>query len=119
MSNNRSRWQTAFKHPTYYFPTSQYFGIKRFFAGLNQAQREILIQHVPLKSPYICLLLSFCLGFLGVDRWYVGDKQLAVLKVLSMPFGIGVLWYLFDTYLCYSKGKFINYQRLKQFISIK
>ena len=82
MSNNRSRWQEALKHPTRYFPTAQYLGLKKFFSKLTPEQEEILVQYVPLKSPYICLMLSFFLGFFGVDRWYVGDKELAIIKVI-------------------------------------
>lgn len=87
--NNLSRWKAALKHPTRYFPTTQSFRLKKFLTKLSPKQKEALVQYVPLKIPYICMMLSFCLVFFGVDRWYVGDKWLAIIKVISMLFGIG------------------------------
>mmetsp|Transcript_52823 Transcript_52823/g.123573 ORF Transcript_52823/g.123573 Transcript_52823/m.123573 type:complete len:254 (+) Transcript_52823:69-830(+) len=46
------------------------------------------------KSQKFTFMLSICMGLLGVDQWYLGFWQRAILKCLSCG-GFG-LWWLFD-----------------------
>ncbi len=46
------------------------------------------------KTKIIALLLSFFLGYLGIDRFYLGYTGLGVLKLVTLgAFGI---WWLID-----------------------
>ena len=43
------------------------------------------------KSWHVALLLSIFLGFLGVDRFYIGRTRTAVVKLFLLG-GVGVWW---------------------------
>lgn len=49
------------------------------------------------KNPTTALLLSLFLGGVGVDRFYVGDTGLGVLKLFTL--GGFLFWWLIDLFL--------------------
>lgn len=49
--------------------------------GVSEKQCDELIL-LRLKNPSLCLLLSLCFGFFGVDRFYKGNAILALCKIL-------------------------------------
>ena len=66
---------------------------------------------VELLNPTRTVLMSIFLGWLGVDRFYVGDIGLGVCKLL---FGwlTGWIWQIVDIFCCYKKAKAKNLQKL-------
>ena len=52
------------------------------------------------KNKKIAILLSFLLGYLGVDRFYLGYYGMGVLKLLTLG-GVGI-WWLIDFIFIYT-----------------
>jgi TM2 domain-containing membrane protein YozV len=49
------------------------------------------------KDPAISLILSVSFGWLGVDRFYIGNVVLGVLKLIT--FGAYFIWFIVDWFL--------------------
>lgn len=63
----------------------------------------------PLKSPTIAFILSFFLGTFGIDRFYLGQWFLGILKLIT---GGGlVIWWFIDLFIITSSTRRINYER--------
>ncbi|MDR0484607.1 MAG: TM2 domain-containing protein [Alphaproteobacteria bacterium] len=78
-------------------------------------KRFSALQIMPLKNPLLTFLLSLFLGGIAVDRFYVGDVGLGILKLLFgwMTFGI---WWLVDLYFSQKKAKDINFNTICQLV---
>lgn len=74
--------------------------------------RQIAILSIPLKNPIVTLILSLCLGCFGVDRFYLGDIGLGILKVIAVTFMIGFIWVIIDWFLTYKRAKTINFEKV-------
>ena len=49
------------------------------------------------KDPAVSLALSLWFGYLGIDRFYIGDVVLGVLKLITL--GALFIWYFVDWFL--------------------
>lgn len=65
------------------------------------------------KNSTTVLLLSIFIGYFGIDRIYVGDVGLGVLKMLTCG-GIGI-WWLIDLFLITDVAKRKNLEMLVMF----
>ncbi len=90
--------------------------------ALQQALKNVPDEAYPsiiaiqTKSPVTVILLSIFLGGLGVDRFYIGDVKLGIVKLLLGWATYGLLP-LIDIFFCYKKAKKNNYQELMQTIA--
>lgn len=69
-----------------------------------------LITAMQFKDPMVSFLLSFFLGELGVDRFYLGDTGMGVGKLITCG-GLGI-WWLIDLFLIMGATRDKNYFRL-------
>lgn len=58
------------------------------------------------KSPTTALLLSLFLGYLGVDRFYIGDTVIAAAKMLTL--GGFLVWAFIDLFFIASAARTKN-----------
>lgn len=64
------------------------------------------------KDPTIAIILAVVLGTLGVDRFYVGDIGLGVLKLLTG--GVcGIMW-LIDIFLISGRAHDVNREKAQE-----
>lgn len=68
---------------------------------------------LPLKEPFVGLLLGFFLGVFGIDRFYKGDIGLGIVKLLLCWLTFGI-WWLVDLFLVYKGIKQDNLQKIMQ-----
>ena len=73
-----------------------------------------MIQTVELKDPTTLLLVSIFVGYLGIDRFMLGDTGLGVAKLLTCG-GFGI-WQIVDWFLVMDLTRQKNMERLQAFL---
>ncbi len=74
------------------------------------SERTLRLQCLNYKNPTVSLILSLILGYLGVDRFYIGDIGLGVGKLLTGG-GCGI-WSIVDWFLIMEATRCKNYEML-------
>lgn len=64
-----------------------------------------------MKDPTISIILSILLGQLGIDRFYIGDIGLGVLKLITCG-GAGI-WWIVDLFLIMNETRAKNLRLLQ------
>lgn len=118
-----------------YIPNDKKLEMQGILQGATDCV-ETLIAGMNFKSSTIALVLSIFLGQIVVDRFYVGDVGLGLLKLFAPIlliilylidiFGIfGTLglaafeiWCFADIFLCYKRAKKKNYKDIKDALGI-
>ena len=93
------------------YPEEAYNSVKNKFLQMNQESATLCA--MKSKNPITALLLSIFLGYLGIDRIYVGDVGLGVIKMLTCG-GIGI-WWLIDLFFITGITKKKNLEMLVMF----
>ena len=82
--------------------------------GIIQSQLEkiddkkfLSVQSADYKSSTTIFVISFFFGFLGVDRFMLGQTGLGVIKLLTC--GGGGLWWLIDLFIIANAAKEKNF----------
>jgi TM2 domain-containing membrane protein YozV len=72
-----------------------------------------MIQSLDFKNPTTVLIVSILVGYLGIDRFMIGDTGLGIGKLLTCG-GLGI-WTIVDWFLIQSATKTKNLEKLQQF----
>lgn len=85
--------------------------VAMFQQGMTDNQKMMFMSQYnsEKKDRTIALVLSLLLGYLGVDRFYVGDTGLGILKLLTL--GVCGIMSLIDWFLI--MGRVDEYNRTK------
>ena len=92
-----------------YFPAEKIMYLKEKLQGIDDNKFSML-QTMELKDPTTSLLLSLFLGGIGVDRFYIGDTGMGVLKLLTG--GVCGILALVDLFTIQKKTKELNFNNL-------
>lgn len=84
------------------FNTVDLMVIKEQLDKLSDKQL-LMLNSMDFKDPTVSLVLSVLVGGLGIDRFYIGDTGLGVLKLITGG-GLGV-WWLVDLFVISGKTK--------------
>ena len=90
------------------FPPDKLILIRQQLECLDDSKLPI-IQSVDYKDPTILLIFSLFFGYLGVDRFMLGETGLGVAKLLTCG-GFGI-WAFVDFFLIMGKTREYNYNR--------
>jgi len=74
----------------------------------------IYMHSLDLKDPNTSLILSLLVGYLGVDRFFIGDIGLGVAKLLTCG-GLGI-WTIVDWFLIMGRTRQVNYEKIQQML---
>ena len=77
----------------------------------------VMLNGVNFKDPTVALILSVIVGGWGVDRFYIGDTGLGVLKLITGG-GLGV-WWLVDLFVISSKTKKNNVKEFQEAVVLQ
>lgn len=74
--------------------------------------KETMLFNSQYKNPTISLVLSLTMGYLGIDRFYVGDVWIGLFKLLTL--GCGGIFTIFDWFFIGKRTRAKNYLKLLQ-----
>lgn len=94
-----------------YLPFEHVVPIKQKLYDLKDESKWFMVSTLQFKDPTIVLLLSLFFGGFGVDRFYIGDIGMGVIKLLTCG-GLGI-WTIVDWFIIMSTTKKANYNNLK------
>lgn len=96
-----------------YFTNKQLRALRDRLSQIDdEAFRMLMAQDY--KKPSTALILSLFFGYLGVDRFYIGDIGLGVAKLITMG-GFGV-WTVIDWFLISNATRGNNYEELLNYL---
>lgn len=91
------------------FPENQKAYLLKKFGDLNEEQ-FLACSNLSYKDPMIITILSVVVGYLGVDRFMLGQIGLGILKLCTLG-GVGI-WWVIDWFLVGKKAKEANMRLL-------
>lgn len=92
-------------------PEEKVAELKAALAKINDDQM-LSIEAIKMKDPKVTLLLAIFLGGYGVDRFFLGQAGLGVLKLLTCG-GAGI-WCIIDWFSAKNRAKEFNYAKIKE-----
>lgn len=84
----------------------------------NMSDTELItLASTNFKDPTVSMVLSVLLGGLGVDRFYIGNPGLGVLKLITGG-GMGI-WWIVDMCIIVDKTKEANRKELSETLALQ
>jgi hypothetical protein len=74
--------------------------------------KSMILNAQDFKSPSTMLLISIFIGWLGIDRFMIGDTALGILKLIT--FGVCGVWSIIDCFLISDATKQFNFSKLQR-----
>ena len=92
-----------------YFPQERFADVKTILENMSEDKQAALAM-AEFKDPTISLIISLLGGWLGIDRFYIGDTGLGIAKLLTCG-GLGI-WSIIDWFLIMGAVHEKNFQKL-------
>lgn len=94
-----------------YFPEVNMPSIREALEHMDPQKANMILAQ-DYKDPTIALIISAIIGAYGIDRFYIGDTMMGILKLLTAG-GCGI-WWIIDIFLIMGATKEKNYQKFVQ-----
>lgn len=98
------------------FKTVDLMSIKQRLDKMSDSEL-LLLNRTNFKDPFVSVLLSVAVGELGIDRFYIGDTGLGVLKLITAG-GLGI-WWLVDLFIISNKTKENNVENFNKTVMLQ
>ena len=95
-----------------FFPEMMIEDVKQKLESLDES-KESMLMATEWKNPTVAFLFAFFLGSLGVDRFWLGETGLGVVKIITCA-GAGI-WGLIDLFTVMNRAKMYNYNKLMMY----
>lgn len=95
-----------------FFPAEKTMYVKERLMQTDDS-KEYLLNTVKMKDPTIVLVLSVLVGVFGIDRMFMGDIGMGILKLCTL--GGFFIWWIVDIFSLPKKAK---EQNLSQFMTL-
>lgn len=92
-----------------YFPEEKIVYLKDKLRTMDD-EKFSLISTIELKDPTTLLLISIFLGYIGIDRFMLGETGMGILKLLTIG-GCGILAVV-DWFTISKKAKDYNFNKI-------
>ena len=92
-----------------YFPEANMMQVREIFQRMDENQVRNLAM-LQFKEPVTALIISLLGGVVGIDRFYIGDITLGVLKLITC--GGFYVWAIIDLFMIMNATKEKNFQKL-------
>ncbi|WP_291402601.1 TM2 domain-containing protein [Daejeonella sp.] len=96
-----------------YFESHQLNAIRERLLTLDDS-KWAMISTVQLKDPSTSLIVSIFAGYLGVDRFIIGDTGLGIGKLLTCG-GLGI-WTIVDWFMIQGATRDKNMQKIQNYL---
>jgi TM2 domain-containing membrane protein YozV len=96
-----------------YFEAAQLPAIRDRLLSLDD-DKWTVIQMLQFKDPNTSIIVSVIVGYLGIDRFLIGDTGLGLFKLLTCG-GFGV-WYIVDYFLIMDATRAKNIELLQRYL---
>ena len=96
-----------------YFPAEKILFLKEKLLSLDEG-KFTMVSALDLKEPTTLLIISLFLGYLGVDRFMIGDTGMGVLKLLTG--GCCGILTIIDWFTIMNKTKELNFNKVMTLI---
>lgn len=95
-------------------PEKKCIVVRNALAAADEGKAEAVLG-AKLHGTLSVVLLSVFLGWLGVDRFVIGDVRPGVCKLLFWWLTLGI-WPLIDIFFCYKKAKQKNFEKIMRLL---
>lgn len=96
-----------------YFESHQLSNIKDRILEMDE-EEWMRLQTANFKNPTISLIMSLVVGSFAIDRFFIGDTGLGVVKLLTCG-GLGV-WVIVDWFLIMGATREKNMEKLQRIL---
>lgn len=94
-----------------YFESHQMVGIRDRLTNMDDSKWSV-IQIMQFKDPTTSIIVSVLVGYLGIDRFLIGDVGLGIGKLLTCG-GLGI-WAIVDWFLIMDATRQKNMEKFMQ-----
>lgn len=95
-------------------PSEYLYNLEELLKEREVDEHQLIFLNMQLKDPTIALVLSILAGYLGIDRFYLGNVGLGIGKLLTC--GGLYIWWIIDMFLIMGATKQRNWDKICNYL---